>query len=85
MSYIKVLRGPVISRRRICWPDPDATCLEGGCGYCNLNRFRSLRTIEKYARKAGILPNRGLGEKEASEAFRIGLKNHFFNADKEWK
>lgn len=21
-------------RRKICWPDFDYVCLEGGCGYC---------------------------------------------------
>jgi hypothetical protein len=66
-----------ISRRRICWPDPDATCLEGGCIHCNSNRFRYLATIERYAREAGILPNRGIGEKHAEEALTWGIQHGF--------
>jgi hypothetical protein len=41
--------------RRICWPTPDAVCLQGGCGYCNDSRFRSLNTIRKYAESNGLL------------------------------
>lgn len=66
-------------KRRICWPDPDATCLEGGCGWCNDHRFRSFAVISRYVRQAGMLPNRGLGEQEAVTAWETGLRNNFFN------
>jgi hypothetical protein len=67
--------------RRICWPDPDATCLEGGCVYCNENRFRKVSTIKRYAEKAGVLPNRGTGEKDATEAFNYGFSRNWNNAE----
>jgi hypothetical protein len=70
-----------IARRRICWPNPDATCLEGGCGYCNGSPFRSVASIRRYAALAGVLPNRGTGQKDAMEAFQYGLANDFFNTE----
>lgn len=74
-----------ITRRRICWPEPDATCLEGGCGYCNLSRFRSVNTIRRYAQKAGEVPNRyGDTVKQAIDAFNWGQRHNFANADIEW-
>lgn len=71
----------MITHRRICWPTPDATCIEGGCGYCNMEKFRAMSTIFRYAKTAGVLPNRGLGEKEAMTAFNYGLEHDFFNAE----
>lgn len=68
-------------QRRICWPNPDATCLEGGCIYCNDNRFKDFSTIENYVKRAGILPNRGIGEKEAMVAWIYGLDHQFFNVE----
>lgn len=38
-------------QRRICWPNPDGVCLEGGCGYCNYERFRDVKSIRKYVDK----------------------------------
>jgi hypothetical protein len=67
-----------IVRRRICWPNPDATCLEGGCSYCDAWDFRSIREIREYAAGAGTVPNRGNGEQLASEAFQRGLDNDFY-------
>jgi hypothetical protein len=66
-----------ITKRRICWPDPDATCLEGGCTYCDENPFRSLREIRLYAETAGVFPNRALGERTALAAYEWGLENNF--------
>lgn len=67
--------------RRICWPNPDATCLEGGCSYCNDNIFRSIFIIRKYAENIGILPNRAKGEQLGIEAFNWGLRNGFVNSE----
>jgi hypothetical protein len=64
--------------RKICWPDPDATCLHGGCGYCEDGRWKTLDQIMRYARGAGVLKHRGRGEQDAVEAFAYGLKNGFF-------
>lgn len=59
--------------RHICWPNPDATCLEGGCGHCNEYPLRSIKQIREYVQKAGQLPNRyGDGTQDAMEAFRYG-------------
>lgn len=68
-------------KRRICWPEPDATCLEGGCIYCNDHDFVSLDAIRAYAQNAGVLQNRGSGEQDAMEAFLWGLRNGFPKAD----
>lgn len=70
-----------MKKRRICWPNPDATCLEGGCIHCNDHPFRSLKTIENYAIRSGTLSNRATGQKSAWAAWCIGLNNDFFNAE----
>jgi hypothetical protein len=71
----------VIEERRICWPDPDATCLHGGCGWCNCEPFRKLSSIQRFAMKAGVLPHRGRGEEDAWKAYQYGLRNEFFNVE----
>jgi hypothetical protein len=71
----------VIEERRICWPDPDATCLNGGCGWCNTEPFRKLTTIERWASKAGTIPHRGVGADDALHAFQYGLDRQFFNVE----
>jgi hypothetical protein len=43
-----------VSQRRICWPDPDWCCLEGGCGYCNDGPFKNVGQIARYAREVGV-------------------------------
>lgn len=59
--------------RRICWPNPDATCLEGGCGHCDEQPLRSIDKIRRYAERAGELQNRYGGKtKNALEAFLFG-------------
>lgn len=67
--------------RRICWPDPDATCLHGGCSYCNEHPFKPLSVIRRYALRSGVLPHRAIGEQDALEAYRYGLTNDFFNTE----
>lgn len=37
------------NERRICWPNPDEVCIEGGCIYCNDKPFKSVEEIEIYA------------------------------------
>lgn len=70
----------MITERRICWPDPDATCLEGGCIYCNEHPFRSVKTILRWAEGAGVLRNRAIGEKPALDAFFWGESFGWGNA-----
>jgi hypothetical protein len=72
-----------MQRRRICWPDPDATCLEGGCIHCNDHRFRKLDDIRDYASRAGMVPNRAEGEQDAWAAYQWGLAHGFVNAEVE--
>lgn len=62
--------------RRICWPNPDATCLEGGCGYCRDHRPRSVRTIRRYAREVGQIHHRcAVGPFDALAAFDYGERH----------
>lgn len=71
----------MIKYRRICWPEPDATCLNGGCGWCNGFPYRALTEIEEWAKTAGTRPHRGSGEEDALKAYQWGLKHQFVNAD----
>lgn len=68
------------TERRICWPEPDATCLEGGCIHCDGHPFRKLSVIERYAARAGQLPNRyGDETQDAMRAHAYGLKHRWCN------
>jgi hypothetical protein len=56
---------------RICWPNPDATCLEGGCVHCQDGREIEIRKVKRWAGTAGLVKNRyGGGTKDALEALR---------------
>jgi hypothetical protein len=44
--------------------------MQGGCGYCNDNRFRSLKTIEKYAVQHGLHGD-----------YMLGYGARFYNAE----
>lgn len=68
-------------KRRICWPTPDATCLHGGCGYCNDQPFKSLGVIRRYAKQAGMVYHRGGQQVDAMQAYNEGLAAGFYNAD----
>lgn len=72
--------------RRICWPQFDATCLEGGCIYCNDNPYRAVELISRkvhgLAAKDKTVLNRGNGlERDPIEAFQYGWMNNWNNAD----
>lgn len=65
--------GESIPRRRICWPDPDATCLEGGCSYCQDHLLIAEQVIENWAAKVGQIKDRcGDGTQDALKAFHYG-------------
>jgi hypothetical protein len=53
-----------VRRRRICWPNPDKVCLEGGCLYCEDGPLTSLDNIRSYASSHGLM-----------KAFMYGLRN----------
>jgi len=42
-----------VTLRRICWPNPVASCLAGLCEHCNDYPLRRTRDIWYYARAAG--------------------------------
>lgn len=66
-----------VEQRRICWPDFDRTCLEGGCGYCNKNPFRNVTSIERAVKRG-----KGLGAiADLQRAFDYGLKHNWHNAE----
>lgn len=43
------------TRRRICWPNFDKVCLQGGCSYCSDNELRTVASIRKAADARGLL------------------------------
>lgn len=56
--------------RKICWPDPDRVCLEGGCGYCRMDGdWKKISTVENYSKRAGL-----------HDHFIWGLARDFVNA-----
>lgn len=60
----------------ICWPFPDATCLEGGCIHCWDAPPRTRAEVMRYASQAGQVPNRGNGKtKDAWTAWTWGLSH----------
>lgn len=62
-------------RRRICWPDPDAICLEGGCGYCQHEPPRAKADVDRYL---AALATAGDPRTEAYRAaWRVGLTTNF--------
>ena len=67
-----------ITERKICWPLPDATCLHGGCTWCQDGQWKTLAQLHRYAAKAGVLLHRGLGEQDAVVALDYGIANQFF-------
>lgn len=73
----------VDEQRRICWPDFDCTCLEGGCGYCNEHPFRSVSTIEgAIERDMGTSFNRGDGSPgDLRESLNWGMRHNWCNAE----
>lgn len=40
-------------KRRICWPNPDKICLQGGCIYCDDHPFKGEVAIRSYAYSKG--------------------------------
>lgn len=69
-------------RRRICWPNPDATCLEGGCLYCNDYPYRDIEDIRAWAQHAGTVRHRGsFLPVDARVIFLAGLDNDFYNTE----
>ena len=44
-----------VAQRKICWPEPDSVCLEGGCIYCNgFGKWKNIGEVGAYAREVGI-------------------------------
>lgn len=56
-----------IKKRRICWPNPDAVCLQGGCSYCNDEEYQPLYIIWKCAQTNNL-----------EEDYKIGRENDWY-------
>lgn len=64
---------------KICWPNPDATCLEGGCTYCPDGEWVNVTDVAAYAREIGDLQHRGGQVVDAYAAFAYGQRTNWFN------
>ena len=64
-------------QRRICWPEPDAVCLEGGCVHCNDAPFRPVDELLDDARTR----QRDEGGKDLVAAFWWGYQRHWPNTE----
>jgi len=61
---------------KICWPDPDATCLEGGCIHCQDGEEKTAEQIRRWAARAGQVKDRCGGKtRDALEAFERRVPN----------
>lgn len=58
---------------RICWP-PDSVCLQGGCGYCHLEEFRSLEEIADRAKTSGLWWDFVYSQERGFPNFRTKIK-----------
>lgn len=56
------------SSRKICWPNPDRICFEGGCLYCKDSRWIKVDTMLRYISKK----DRQEGGKLWDRAYRYG-------------
>jgi hypothetical protein len=73
----------LITARKICWPDPDATCLTGACTSCRDGQWKRLGAIRRYAKRRKTLPVRHYangGRADAMVMFEYGLRHNFFHA-----
>lgn len=70
-------------QRRICWPDFDCTCLEGGCEWCNTHPFRNVGLIRRIIKKGGgHAYNRGDGSPgNLMKSFFDGMHHKWRNAE----
>lgn len=69
----------ILEARRICWPDFDRVCAQGGCSYCRDESYRPFRVCLVRARELGL-------EREFLWSWEnlpsgAALKQFVFNAD----
>lgn len=66
---------------KICWPNPDATCLEGGCIHCESDgMWVDVAVLKQWASTASDLAQRGVDTpKSAHDAFRYGAQSGWWN------
>jgi hypothetical protein len=75
----------LVTSRKICWPDPDATCLTGACPRCREGEWKRLGVIRRYAKRHKVLPVRydpsstNGGKTDALVMFEYGLRHNFFH------
>lgn len=57
-----------ILKIKMCSPDRDAVCLQGGCVYCDNGKFIGVASLEAYAKKHKLL-----------DAFKYGYNSRWPN------
>lgn len=71
---------------RLCWPNPDAICLEGGCIHCAEgpdSRWVPLDDVHAYANGSGNAARDRHGRWQSLwNAFSYGLAHDWFNLPK---
>lgn len=70
-----------VEQRRICWPDPDWCCLEGGCGYCNDGPFQNIGTIRRYAEGVGVRTYEDGVTRDYAASYQWGRRYGWPNTD----
>ena len=75
----------MVKERKICWPKPDATCIEGGCLYCEDGPWKSENAVRRFCMRAEHhgkeLMNRGNGKTtKAMAAYEYGISHGWGNA-----
>lgn len=71
-------------RRKICWPNPDATCLEGGCSWCEIDgEIKTEKQLVEYINNVVEVQNRGNSNYvNSKEALEWGIRH---NRNNIWK
>lgn len=75
----------MVKQRKICWPKPDATCVEGGCLYCDQGQWVNISRLRAYCErlqaKGHELMNRGDGKTQPPmKAYQYGAEHGWGNA-----
>lgn len=66
-------------KRKICWPNPDATCLEGGCVHCDSGQTKTLEQVRRYVETVLEVPDRcGDTFQLANKAFDYGVRHGLY-------
>lgn len=68
---------------RMCWPDPDDVCLQGGCIYCPDGKWVPLEEVHAYADRHRVAePGRTAGVTSRWDSYRYGSATWWWNYPK---